>query len=157
MKKKTDRMILWASVLCFLVMSLSLLLIPVETVGYFPAMLFWGGMLGGVVLQILLGMRRKAAVTRRERKGKRIGLLVVGSSREAWFVDGVFLGSILFTVLAFVLTRGMGYICYCAIALTLFSFCMHCILNGRNYSRLYDSNKARRKPDDQKVSNQERK
>lgn len=152
-KKNMDRVILWASAAGFFVMSLSFLLIPAEKLGYLPGILFWGGMIGGITLQTLLEhRRRKTGTGRRRRNERRNGFWSVGSNREALVADCVFLGSIIFTVLAFVLTRGMGYVCYCAIALMLFSFCMHCVLNGRNYSRLYDSRKTQRKLNNKKAS-----
>lgn len=133
-KKNTERVMLWTSVAGFLVMSLSFLLIPVEVLGYLPGALFWGGMICGIALQVLLDRRRRKSGTgRRRRNEKRIGFLSVGSNKEALVADCVFAGSIVFTVLAFVCTQGMGYVCYCAIGLMLFSFCMHCVLNGRNY------------------------
>lgn len=133
-----DRVLLGISVCCFLAMSVSFLLMPIESLTILPGLLFWLGLFFGVGLQIVLEARRRMffklyAVNREKMQKPKNGLLSFGSNALAIIADRSMVISFVAMILAFVFTKGYGYICYIFIATTIFSFCMHCVLNGRIY------------------------
>ena len=135
-QRRIDRILLGISVSCFLMMSVSFLLMPVASVKLLPGLMFWGGLFLGSIFQIVLEVRRRAffksyEVSRAKMQKPRNGLLTFGSSVGAIIADSAMIISVIAMTLTFALTKGYGYICYICIATTLFSFCMHCILNGR--------------------------
>ena len=137
-QNKTNRLLLCLSIGGFAVLAVSFLLMPVEGLGIVPGVLFWGGLLTGVVLQIILDARRKSLfakynVERKAMQKVKNGLLSFGSNPAATVADVCLFVSIIATVFVFILTRGMGYLCYVCLSALIFSFCMHCILNGRIY------------------------
>ena len=137
-RKQTDRAFLIVSICGFALMSISFLLMPLENMRILPGLLFWGGLLLGVAFQSTLEARRRAFfarynVNRKRMQRPRNGLLSFGSNKVAKTADIILAVSVVATILAFLLTRGPGYICYICIAVLLMSFCLHCILNGRNY------------------------
>lgn len=122
----------------FLVMSFSFLLMPVLVLGILPGLLFWIGLMLGGTSQLLLEIQRRkffAAhnVDRRKMQKPHSGLLTFGSNRYARMTDLAFGVCLVLSVVVFSITKGFGYICYICISLTVFTFCMHCVLNGRNY------------------------
>ena len=147
---RTDHILLGASVAGFLMMSVSFLLMPFETAAYLPGLLFWLGLAVGAAFQILLAMRcktflRKLDIPQEKTKKSGIGIFNFGSNREAIVADNVMAISLAVTVLAFVLTKGYGKICYVGIAVAAFSFCMHCVLNGKIYFHVRNKTKIRQK------------
>lgn len=137
-QRQTDCMLLGISIGGYLLMSISFLLMSIETVNILPGLMFWGGLAVGAALQIVLEVRRRAffasyKVKREKMQKPRNGLLSFGSNRVAKIVDLSMAVSLIAVILAFVFTKGYGYVCYVFIATTLFSFCLHCILNGRIY------------------------
>ena len=145
---KTDRMLLSISVCGFLAMSASFALMPWEAVPLLPGILFWSGLVIGISMQILLETRRRAffsgyKANRKSIQKPRNGLLSVCSNREATVADvSLVIGSI-GTVFAFVMSAGTGVECFYCIALTVFLFCLHCILNGRIYFHAKNQGKIR--------------
>ena len=137
--KKADRCLLWTSVFGYLVLSVSVLLMPKVADApagslwrVLPGGLFWGGLLLGSLFQILLALRyrswrRKQGIKKKGRVGL-IGFFRTPLAREA-DVLLVVSGSALLVVMLFV--SDAAYICYVLLGLTIFAFCMHCILNGR--------------------------
>ena len=129
-------------------MSISFMLMPIETLRMVPGLLFWGGLIVGVAFQIILEARRRAFFARynvkREKMQKpRNGFLTFGSNQIAMIADNFLVVSLVATILTFVYTKGYGSICYVCITVLLFSFCMHCIFNGRNYFHVNNQNKVR--------------
>ena len=57
---KTDRVLLGLSIAGFAVLAISFVLMPIEEMGVAPGILFWAGLLCGVVLQIVVEMRRQS-------------------------------------------------------------------------------------------------
>ena len=146
--RSMDRFLLGTSIGGFGLMSGSFLLMPFQAVRNIPGLLFWLGLAVGLIFQLLLGARRKAFLremdnSQEKMKKSRIGILTFGSNREAIIADNAMVISLAATVLAFVLTKGYGAICYVCIAAAAFSFCMHCVLNGRNYFHLRNKIKFR--------------
>lgn len=147
-QRQIDRVLLGLSISGFLLMSISFLLMPIEAINFIPGMLFWVGLILGVVLQIVLELRRRAffasyKVKREKMQKPRNGLLTFGSNQIAVIVDNLMIISLIATVLAFILTKGYGFACYLFIAITLFSFCLHCIFNGRIYFHAKNQIKVR--------------
>ena len=147
-QRQIDRLLLGISVGSFLLMSISFLLMPIESINILPGLIFWLGLGLGVALQIVLEIRRRAffkayAVKREKMQKPKIGLLSFGSNAAAIIADRSMVISIVAMILAFVFTKGYGFICYVFIATTVFSFCMHCVLNGRIYFHAKNQLKVR--------------
>lgn len=147
-EKRFDCILLGGSVVCFFLMSVSFLLMMADALAVFAGILLWAGFLGGVTLQILLEIRRRAFFrayrVRREKMQKpRNGLLTFFSNREGKIADITMIAGIPLTVLVFILTKGYGVWCFLFVALTVFSFCLHCIFNGRIYFHVKNQNKVR--------------
>lgn len=143
MRSKTGRL-LAASAMGFSVMSASLLIMPVQGLGVLPGILFWAGLLAGVLGQILLAVSLRKQIGRA--KGFRWGLTTFGANRLAKLADFGLLASLLAAVVTLTISPA-AYICYVALAATLFCFCMHCILNGRAFGYVLGHDRSRRKPD----------
>lgn len=158
MKKiQMDGLLLGLSVLSFLTMSVSFLLMPVEKMKLFPGLLFWGGLVAGTALLIVLEQRRRTFFrvhggNRSKFQKSRIGLLSIRSNREATIADCALLASVAATILAFVLTKGTGYICYVCVAAAAFFLCLRCILNGRLYFHIQNREKTLETLEQMKVS-----
>ncbi len=143
-----DRIILTISIICFFLMSISFVLMPFEGMRILPGVLFWGDLAVGILLQIVLEVRRRSFFTKfkakREKMQKpRNGFLTFGSNRLAIIADTAMVISLVATILTFILTKGTGFLCYVFIAATLFAFCLHCILNGRIYFHAKNQAKIR--------------
>ena len=148
-QKQTDCILLGVSIGSYLIMSISFLLMPIEAANILPGLMFWGGLAVGVALQIVLEIRRRAffasyRVKREKMQKPRNGLLSFGSNRAARLADLSMVVSLIAAILVFIFTKGYGYVCYVFIATTLFSFCLHCILNGRIYFHVKKQKKIRR-------------
>ena len=133
-----DMALLGGSVAGFAILSLSFLLMPLDTMTILSGALFWAGLLAGAGIQIALSARRKALfrkynVNCKTMQKPRNGLLSFASNKIALVADIVCAVSIIATVLSFVLTNGTGYMCYVSLAMLVFSFSAHCIFNGRIY------------------------
>ncbi len=147
-QRQIDRILLGVSVGCFLIMSISFLLMPIESITILPGLLFWLSLVLGLILQIVLEVRRRAffksyTVKRKKMQKPKNGLLSFGSNAAAIIADRSMIISFVAMILAFILTKGYGYICYIFIATTIFSFCMHCVLNGRIYFHAKNQIKVR--------------
>ena len=147
-QRQIDRTLLGISISCFLIMSVSFLLMPIESINILPGLLFWLGLFLGIVLQIVLEIRRRAffkaySVKCEKMQKPRNGLLSFGSNTLAIIADRSLAISLVAMILAFVITKGYGYICYVFITTTVFSFCMHCVLNGRIYFHARNQMKVR--------------
>lgn len=147
-QRQIDRILLGISVGGFLIMSVSFLVMPIESITILPGLLFWLGLVLGIGLQIVLEVRRRAFfksyVVRREKMQKpKNGFLSFGSNAVAIIADRSMIISFVAMILAFVFTKGYGYVCYVFIATTVFSFCMHCVLNGRIYFHAKNQLKVR--------------
>lgn len=90
--------------------------------------IFWLGLIAGIVFTILLSKQIKATGVH---KGK-IGLITFFSNPIAIVFDSLMILSLIGSVLIIVF-KSEQLIGYFVIALFIFSFEMHCILNGKNY------------------------
>ncbi len=138
MQNKTDGLLLCVSIAGFFLLSVSFMLMPIDQLGFLPGILFWSGLIIGTALQIILEVRRRSLFSKYNIKRKtmqkpRNGLLSFACNRIATIADIALLVSLVASVPAFLLTHARGYVCYVCLALLVFSFSMHCILNGRIY------------------------
>lgn len=160
-QNKTDRLLLGTSIGGFAVLAISFMLMPVEGLGFVPGILFWGGLVTGVALQIVLEARRnslfaKYNVKRETMQKARNGLLSFRSNSLAAVADVFLIVSAVATILAFILTKGTGYVCYISLSVLVFSFCMHCILNGRIYIFVKNQNKVRQVLEQKKANSMDK-
>lgn len=155
-RKQTDRLLLCLSIGSFAIMSISFLLMPIDAIGTIPGVLFWGGLLLGMLFQITLETRRRSffakyRVNPKKMQKPRNGFLTFSSNKYAKIVDRILPVSVVCTVLAFLLTRGTGYICFAFIAITIMTLCMHCILNGRIFFHVMNQTKVQQVLEQKKV------
>ncbi len=142
--KKADRCLLAISVIGYLFLSVSVLLMPVgngvlrETPWrYLLGGLFWLSLLVGIIPQFVLSARyrswhkKQAGGKKQPEKSQRIGLISFFQNPLARGADILLILSIVALVLFILLVNNTSYVCYILFALIIFSFCMHCILNGR--------------------------
>ena len=144
-RKKNDVIWLIVSVGSFALMSTSFLLMPLDktveqydAMDIIPGVMFWLFLILGITGQILLTIRRKRDIrTNRKKKiqeiKSRIGLISVFANIPAIVADVGFAISLVAFVIATKVTNGMGYICYILLAVCVFTFCSHCIFNGKIY------------------------
>lgn len=147
-QNKADYVFLGLSVTGFVALAASFMLMPLEGMGIIPGILFWGGFLVGVIFQIVLGARRNAlfakySVKRETMQKVRNGLLSFWSNPAANVADSFLITSVAATVVVFILTKGIGYICYVCLSTLVLSFSMHCILNGRIFVFVKNQTKVR--------------
>ena len=160
-QSKIDRLLIGISIGGYAVLAISFMLVPVEGLGIVSGILCWGGLFIGVVLQFVLEARRRSLfakynVKRETMQKVRNGLLSFGSNRIALVADGLMIVSIVATILAFILTKGTGDLCYVCLSVLIFSFCMHCILNGRIYIFVKNQNKVRQVLEQKKANSIEK-
>lgn len=92
---------------------------------------FWLGLLGTLVMALRINSRRKASPTfQNARQG--IGLIRFFSNKWAKIMDTLLIVSVVGFALANVLDWPLP-VYFGLFALTVFSFGMHCMLNGSNY------------------------
>lgn len=135
-----------ASVAGFGILSGSFLLMPLQWSHAWSGLLFWIGLILGTAAQIMLhrcykhhlhsgrerkrGQRKTAAEAM---KPQQPGMIRFFSNKEAKIADIILAAGLLGTAISIAVTNGVGYSCYVFIGISVFSFCMHCILNGRMY------------------------
>ncbi len=144
MGKKQDVVLLLISIGSFFLMSCSFLLMPIDLAtkelqefNLLIGIMFWVFLLLGIITQIMLGHIRKKWFIRnhirRLQFRKKVGIISFVQNLPACIADGFFLISLIGLVISVIITNGTGYACYIFMALLVFSFCMHCILNGNIY------------------------
>ncbi len=135
MKKKRNLFFLLLSVVGFLLVSVSFLLMPLNSdssePNVFVGVLFWCSLLIGIVSQVILTLRVKR--TEHNNSGRRLGLLMFFQNPYAIISDIVLIISIIGFTVTMIVTNGLHYSCYIFLAMTVFFFSMHCIFNGKNY------------------------
>jgi len=143
-RKQTDSLWLGGSVFFFLMLAVSFLLMPFE--GKTPTndlsiytivsgLMFWTSIVMGTVTQCVLAHRRKVwhknHRVKCDKTIRKVGLLSFFSNTAAAVADVTAIAGLLGLIISMIVTEGSGYICYAFIAVFVFSFSMHCILNGR--------------------------
>jgi len=145
--KKNETIYLIVSIIGFLIFSISFLLMPVETTGaeqgpnavtVVAGIMFWIGLLVGVIAQICLSASRKNWFNKNKVRlplsnQPKLGLITFFRNKTAIGFDVLLIISLVGLIVSIALTNATGYGCYIFLALTTFSFCSHCIFNGKNY------------------------
>lgn len=148
-KKITDIILFIISLFFFLLMSCSPLLIPmdrhleiVDLMDFLPGSLFWGGMICGGICQVVLNIRRKQTLEKQgarknqARKGRN-GLICFFKNIPAIISDVTCVVSLAGLIVTTVISNGNDYIWLAMLTVFLFTFCLHCIFNGRIYHYLF--------------------
>jgi len=141
---RKEKRLLWGSILCFFLMSAAILLMPLGSRGrgwsIFSGAVFWLFLLLGIAAQCALA----SALKRRERSAperphpvrQRPGLLCVFRNPLAAAADAVFALSLIALIVTLVWITKTAYVCFVLLAAVAFTFCLHCILNGRSFARV---------------------
>lgn len=153
-KKKVDKIWFGFSIFFFLMLAVSFLLMPlgseiptesISTYTLVAGLMFWISIIMGIVTQCVLAFRRKSWYVihriKEERTSQKIGLVSFFQNIYATVADVVAILSLVGLVIAMIETQGTGYICYVFVSLFVFSFSMHCILNGKIYYYVINQNK----------------
>lgn len=147
-RRKTDWLFLGLSIGGYTAMAASFVLMPLDRLQFVPGVLFWIGLALGISMQIALEARRKAfyasyRVKLQKVQKRTVGLVSFGANPEAMAADILLAISLLGLILAWILTKGYGFVCYALISVVTLSFCLHCIFNGRIYLHIKKQDKLR--------------
>lgn len=129
-----------------------------RSLSFLPGMMFWLGLITGVTGQILLERCRKSffaayKVSIKKYQKVRCGMLSLFSNPAAKAAD-IALGFCVFlAILLWLFPMKKLDLRYILLALTVFSFCMHCVLNGRNYLFAHNKNRVRQVLEQQSIRN----
>lgn len=133
---KSKKMIL-AQIISFAISSLMICLSPICSydegkakmiMSVIVSTVFWIGLIAGIVLDVLLGKDNK------ELKGK-MGLISFFKNKIAMIFDILFVISLILSLVV-VISKTALAIGSVAIAVCIFSFEMHCVLNGKCFNKL---------------------
>ena len=140
-------------VVFLLVLSASFLLMPfsmsidgaINPLIYFSGACFWIGLIGTIGFAISINTLRKSDKEFQENYAntKRIGIIQFFTNKSAMIADIVMIISLIVLIIVRVL-KGNIILSFILIALFVFSFGMHCMLNGINYIYINDSRRKRR-------------
>lgn len=149
--QKQRKSMFFLYVVFLLVCSIAIVLMPVASAykdsTRIPMLVsggaFWAGLIGTVVIAVMINTFRKRspAFADKRSKRKRPGLTRFFTNKEARIADI----AMIISVPAFIISRicsGNLYPMFIFLALFLFSFGMHCMLNGESY--IYLKSKVRR-------------
>ena len=162
--KKNYMAYLIVSIAAFLVFSISFLLMPVEvdpmeqgTSVYtiVAGLMFWLGLIIGILMQVILSILRRNWFSRNRVRlpltnQPKLGLITFFKNRVALVFDVMFIVSVIGLVISLIATDAVGYSCYVFMALTSFSFCAHCIFNGKIYYFIENKDNMRKAIDKSK-------
>lgn len=153
-RKQVDSIWLGISIFFFFMLSVSFLLMPLgsetptESISLYTlvaGLMFWISIVMGIVTQCVLAYRRKDWYVihriRKARASQKIGFVSFFKNTYAAIADVVAIFSLIGLVIAMIATHGSGYICYVFVSLFVFSFSMHCILNGKVFYHIVNQNK----------------
>lgn len=155
--KNTSVRLMITSIVSFGIMSLSFLLMPIDLmlniinsriINIIIGIVFWLGLLVGAVCQVILSIKMKPL---RKESYNKPGLLKFFSNRLAVVFDTFLIIGLIGLVVSLIVTNMVGYSCYIFLSLTVLSFVMHCIFNGKNYKLL--TNVKEEKNNERKVEN----
>lgn len=167
MGNKKGFMMLYISIGSFFLMSVSFLLMPIDFAAkglqifnLLIGIMFWAFLILGIVTQAMLNKQRKSWLVRNrirrfQFRGK-IGLISFLQNLPACIADGILVLSIIGLIISIIATNGIGYTCYIFMAMTVFSFCMHCILNGKVYYFLTNQEKILKTSQQKRLDEEEK-
>ncbi len=153
-RKMVDTVWLGISIFFFLMFAVSFLLMPLESevptentsvYSLVAGLMFWSSIIMVIVTQCVLAFRRKywfeTHRIRKVRASQKIGVISFFENIYATVADIVSILSFIGFIVSTIVTHGTGYICYVLLSLFVFSFGMHCVLNGRIYYYVVNQNK----------------
>ena len=153
-RKQVDSIWLGVSIFFFFMLAVSFLLMPLESetpteslsiYTLVAGLMFWISIMMGIVTQCVLAHRRKSWHTihriKKARLSQRVGIISFFQNTYAAVADVFTILSILGLIIAMIVTQGMGYVCYILVCLFVFSFSMHCILNGKIFYYIINQDK----------------
>ena len=152
-RQKQDQILLCISIACFFLMSVTFLVMPIETsqekeklINCLIGAVFWITMAAGIIMQIILARRRASWKKKNDiciNNGYRpkIGVTAFAQNSFALVADILCAVSLIAFAGAMIMTKSTGYSCYIALSVLVFTFCMHCILNGRIFYYVQNQNK----------------
>lgn len=138
--REKKRILAWEiiSMTGFLCMSVSFLIMPhidslngLDTLGLVTGLMFWIGLVVGLMTQLVI-----AILSRGKEKTQKLGIISCCKNQYGKIIDSICLISLVLLIAGLIITNQKGYICYIGLSLFSFSFCMHCILNGRAFNRI---------------------
>ncbi len=169
-KQKADYVLLIVSVVSFFMLSISFLLMPIEnkeditslsTTAFFAGIMFWVSVVLGIVTQVVISVKTKKWLAsnnvkiKKGRSSKKPGIISFFKNTLATIADIAMFISLLGLVISIIATQGIAYICYIFLALFVFTFSMHCILNGKSYYIISNKNKILRSLQKESVKSEE--
>lgn len=141
MKMKKQKYMFWISTLGFFVMSLSFLFMNQDIlyIGMMPRIIiagiaFWVMLIIAVAAQLMLCVSMRESIKSDfSTKKRKIGLICFFSNRYAAVADLLMIVSAVILTVSFIFTDASNYFNYIILSVFVFSFSMHCILNGRKF------------------------
>ena len=123
-----------------------------------PGIMFWLGLIAGISGQIMLDRCRKSFFAayhadHKKYQKNRFGLFSFFSNPLAKIADITLGICILLDILYWLRPMKKLDPSYFLLAITVFSFCMHCVLNGRNYLFAHNKNRVRQMLEKQSICN----
>lgn len=156
-RKQTDGILMGISIFSFLMLAISFLLMPLggkndadrmSICSFVAGIMFWTSLAIAILTQCVLGKRQKKWCKihkiKKIRSSNKVGLLLFFKNTYASVADILFVVCFIGFIISMLITKGTGYICYVFIALFVFSFSMHCVLNGKIYYYVINQNKLLR-------------
>lgn len=148
-RKKIDILLFGLWILFFFSLAASFLLMPLNGTSQvgnislytlISGLMFWISIVMIIVIQRVLNYRRRRwYVINRIRKARSLrknGLISFFQNIPAIIADIAMILSFIGLIVAMIATQGTGYICFVFISVFVFSFCMHCALNGKIYHHI---------------------
>lgn len=135
---KKEIVILTISIISYFLLAASFLFMPLENkqLQMMAGVMFWVFLILGIVSQVLLAIWFRQACSKNKEwriQKQRIGIFTIGKNKFSVVADIVLLISAITFVVLMIFTRGTGYISYIVLTILVFSFSMHCVLNGKVY------------------------
>lgn len=140
--RKRDRISFWVSVFGFALLAVSFLLMPLDEQlmpqnpriwNIVTGSWFWISLAAGSTAQIMLWKSWKKN-SEKSAGGQRPGVFRFFQNRAAAVADVIWIGSLIGEVVCMFSQDIAEYSSFVFLSLCVFSFSMHCILNGRIYS-----------------------
>ena len=98
------------------------------------SIVFWVMLIIGIAAQIMLYIiMRESIKSDFTTKKRKIGLICCFSNRYAAVADLLMIVSAVILTVSFIFTDASNYFNYIILSVFVFSFSMHCILNGRKF------------------------
>lgn len=154
--KKRQRKMMWLYTLFLALLAISVCLMPIGSnlkeqttiIMYVSGVAFWIGLIGTIFMAVKINNSRKKSYRFNERFGdhKQLGVIHFLQNTEAIIADIAMFVSIVAFIIAKIWISEIS-VSFILLAVFIFSFGMHCMLNGINYR--YINYKVRRENEDE--------